>query len=422
LGFDLFLERYHISLNTNLKTIFADLVQICKQTISGVCYDKYQHYKELVENVYSANILDLCKEFYISKDLIKFLDELSTTDADNLLEAVNDWDETLISTKSVIDFVKLKTFFMRASASIERIRLPETELLFQDVTRCFDEIFNDNDFKNIIGLFPTCAQSVAAIKHLYLELTNKEQSKRRCIMDIMSHSVLCFVKNSHSERIFDVEIRSKNLTFDDLSELRDRARLIEYSNKHKNDQDHNVEIQQLESFVELVGVIETILENLSSLYIAGFPTVIDIIKKEIITCNQSQYDDLRRLHTDLKEKLELWENNLCQMYEIYPELTHFSCEQFQTVESFIYNMKADEQHPGYHLLKYIGFEPALLQRARLPQKGENENDRLENVGQILRTQRSVIDELEVIEETIKTHTVSIKCHLLFFFIETTNGA
>ncbi|CAF2792787.1 unnamed protein product [Rotaria sp. Silwood2] len=406
-GFNKLFERCHISSNTDFEKRFADLTEINNQTISSECYNKYQHYVETIENIYSRNILNLCAKYNVSKELIKFLEELTTTDADNLLEAVNDWDETLISTKSVIDFVKLKTFFTRAYASIEELRSHKAELLFQDVAKCFDDIFKDDDFKNVIGLFETCSQSVAGIKHLYLELTNKEQSKRRYIIDIMSHSLLHFVKNLGSERLFDVQIKSKNLTFDDLSELRDRARLIQYSNAHKKNQDHNLEIQKLESFVELVGVIEGVLKNLSSLYIAGFPTVTEIINNQGCTCNEGNYDDLRHLYATLEEKLSLWERQLCQMYEIYPELTYFSYEQFQTVESFIYNVKFDEKHPGYHLLKYIGFEPALLQQVELPTKSADENKRLENLGKILTTQRSVSDDLEEMKEDSIVHTIRL---------------
>ncbi|CAF3429598.1 unnamed protein product, partial [Rotaria sp. Silwood2] len=213
--------------------------------------------------------------------------------------------------------------------------------------------------------------------------------------------------NPSSERLFDVQIKSKNLTFDDLSELRDRARLIGYSNTHNKNQDHYLEIQKLESFVELVGVIEGILKNLSSLYTAGFPTVTDIIYNQDVTCNEGNYDNLRQLYKTLEEKLELWEQQLCVMYQIYPELTYFSYEQFQMVESFIYNVKIEEKHPGYHLLKYIGFEPDLLQQINLPPKSKDENERLENLGKILKTQRSISDDLEEILEDSFIPTVRL---------------
>ncbi|CAF4026831.1 unnamed protein product, partial [Rotaria magnacalcarata] len=292
----------------------------------------------------------------------------------------------------------------------EELRSHQAELAFEDVAECFDAIFKDDEFKNVIELFATCSQCVAGIKHLYLELTNKEQSKRRCIMDILSHSSLLFVKNLSSERLFDVKIESKNLTFDDLSELRDRARLIGYSNVHNKNEDHNREIEKLESFVGLVGVIEDVIKNLSALYIAGFPTVTDIIDHQVVTCNEGDYHGLHRLYQNLEEKLKSWEQLLCQMYEIYPELTYFSYEQFQTVEIFLYNVKIEENHPGYHLLKYIGFEPVLLQQFTLPAKPEDENERLENLGKILTTQRSRSGDLEEFEQGFTGHTVSI----LFF--------
>ncbi|CAF3341346.1 unnamed protein product [Rotaria socialis] len=409
-GFEDLLERFQISTKTGYKKTFNDLIKINEKSIAGDCYDNYRHYLETIENVYSTDILSLCAALHVSKELMQFLGDLTVNDADNLLEAVNDWDETLISTKSVIDFVKLKTFFINTDVSIEELRSHQTELVFEDVAKCFDVIFKDDEFKNVIELFETCSQSVAGIKHLYLELTNKEQSKRRCIMDILSHSSLLFVKNLSTERLFDVKIKSKNLTFDDLSELRDRARLIGYSNVHNKNEDHNREIEKLESFVELVGVIEDVIKNLSALYIAGFPTVTDIIDYQVVTCSAGDYQDLHCLYKNLEEKLKSWEQLLCQMYEIYPELTYFSYEQFQTVESFLYNAKIEENHPGYHLLKYIGFEPVLLQQFTLPEKPDGENERLENLGKILTTQRSRSDDHADFEQGYTGHTASI----LFF--------
>ena len=412
-GLNELVKRFSHRLNLDIKKTFTDLIEINEQTITSVCYDRYQHYVETVKNIYSVNMLNLCVEFHRSKELVRFLDELSITDADNLLEAVNDWDETLISTKSVIDFVKLKTFFTRAYTSIEQLSSYKTELVFQDIAKCFDDIFKDNDFKNVIGLFQTCSESFAGIKHLYLELTNKEQSKRKCIIDIMSHSLLNFVKNLHAEHLFDVQLKSKNLTFNDLSELRDRARLIAHSKTQSNNADHNQETKLLESFIELVDVIENVLKILSSLYVAGFPNVNEIINSRMVTCNEGNYDELSHLHRTLNEKLKFWERTLCQMYEVYPELTYFSYEQFQTVEDFIYNVEIDKKHPGYHLLKYIGFEPALIQHNTLPHRSVDERERLENLGKALRTQRSVSDDFGENENVDIIHTVSTYHNLIY---------
>lgn len=407
-GFNELVQRFKLSSDPNLQKVLSDLTKIVSETRIKTCYDEYQNYIENIEKKYSVDMLNLCAAFNLSNDLIQFLDDLTTTDADNLLEAVNDWDETMISTKSVIDFVKLKTFFTRIQTSIEQIRLNKnSEILFHDVANHFDDIFNDDDFKNINELFPTCLLALTGIKQLYLELTNKEQSKRKCIIDIMSNSILNFTKNLQSERLFDVEIKSKNLSFGDLSELRDRARLIEYSNTHKNNSEQNFEMNKLDSFVDLVSVIEDVLKNLSSLYTAGFPKVNEIIDKEIITCNNGNYDSLRYLYKNLEDRLDQWEHQLCRMYQVYPELTYFSYEQFQTIENFIYDLETNTEHPGYHLLKYIGFEPALIKNIELTPRSDNENQCLANLGEILKTQRSKSDDLEDIQEDNVMHIVSI---------------
>ncbi|CAF4795122.1 unnamed protein product [Rotaria sp. Silwood2] len=110
-----------------------------------------------------------------------------------------------------------------------------------------------------------------------------------------------------------------------------------------------------------------------------------------------------------ERKLEQWKQHLCRMYEIYPELTDFSYEQFQIVESVIYKIEIEEKQARYHLLKYIGFEPTLLQQVKMPPKSDDENERLENLDKILITQRSAVDDLEEMKKDSIVHTVSTFC-------------
>ena len=60
---------------------------------------------------------------------------------------------------------------------------------------------------------------------------------------------------------------------------------------------------------------------------------------------------------NLKRFVVSWEKTLCEKYLIYPELTYFSCEQFDMIEKFIYNQSVcDEEEYGYHLLEVYWFK------------------------------------------------------------------
>ena len=79
-------------------------------------------------------------------------------------------------------------------------------------------------------------------------------------------------------------------------------------------------------------------------------------------------------------------------------ITYFSYQQIWIVETFLYNQKlTDRNHPGYHLLKYIGIDPPSIQFEFIPSSAnEDLYNRLENIGYILNKQQRII-RLEISE-------------------------
>ncbi|CAF5228023.1 unnamed protein product, partial [Rotaria magnacalcarata] len=141
---------------------------------------------------------------------------------DNLLEAVNDWDETLISTKTVLDLVLIKTFLDRVYTKIDLLRkkqpIPDE---IHRVILCFEEVQKDDEFKSIIQYFESCSKLLSSIKRVYMDLTNKERSKRRRIFDIVQKVCFGFVRlpvNTHGriEYRFDVFIKEQAMYYADL--------------------------------------------------------------------------------------------------------------------------------------------------------------------------------------------------------------
>ncbi|CAF3815715.1 unnamed protein product [Rotaria sp. Silwood1] len=256
---------------------------ITQEPSGATCYEGYENYCINYSQRYSDDALKLIAQYSSSAELLAFVHSLNENEGDSLLEAANDFDETLTDTKTMVDFAVLKTFIDRAYANIKRAKrkTTATPLSLEDVIAAFQTLMNEPEFKNILECFEPCSKSLESIKRIHADSTNKGQSKRKRIFDIMADSSFTFIHESinvsgHVDDRFDVKSQKQSMRYDDLSELRDRARLIEYSNnKIKNETDR--EIEELHMFVILVDTIETILSILTSLYMAGHPYVLEFL-------------------------------------------------------------------------------------------------------------------------------------------------
>ncbi|CAF2385070.1 unnamed protein product [Rotaria sp. Silwood2] len=368
--------------------IFKKITEINNQTKGLQCFMRYRQFLREFLECHSKEFLNFIAQYSLSNELITFLNLLPSTDVDNLLQAVNDWDETLINTKTVLDFVMLKRFFVRFNQKLDSIRNDSSLFDIEQIKIAFQTTFEDEQFKNIFNCFPTCLASLTSIKRIHLELTDKELSKRKRISDIMQNIKFGFIEEFNK---FNINIEPQSICFNDLSELRDRARLIEYStNNNKFSIDSQHDIKELHSFVTFVEIVEKILKNFSLLNIAGHPSIINYLSpNKSFTCVDSDYQELIEFSVMLDNLLYDWDIYLCKMYEKHIDLTYFSYQQIWIVEDYLYNQlqQLKTNHSGYHLLQYIGIQPETIHAEYLPIKTENPNERLENIGKILTAQR-----------------------------------
>jgi ribosomal protein L40E len=352
------------------------------------CYARYQRYSSIFLQNHSKELLNFICQYSLSNELITFLNRLHSTDVDNLLQAVNDWDETLINTKTILDFVMLKRFFVRFNQEIDSTKNEPFSSTLVQIETAFEKTFEDEQFKNIFNCFQTCSASLTTIKRIHLELTDKELSKRNRISDLMKNITFHFTKQSNK---FNIDIQPQSMSVNDLCELRDRARLIEYSiNNNKFSIDSERDIKELHSFVTFVEIVEKILKNFTLLDIAGHPSIINYLSpNKSFTCINSDYQELIKFSLMLDNLHYDWEIHLCHMYEKHIDLTYFSYQQIWIIEDYLYNhiKSFDQNHFGYHLLKYIGIQPETIQSEYLPIESQNPNERLENIGKILTAQR-----------------------------------
>ncbi|CAF0809248.1 unnamed protein product [Rotaria sordida] len=369
--------------------IFKKVTEINYQTKGLQCFMRYRQFSRDILQYHSKELLNFIAQYSLSNELITFLNLLASADVDNLLHAVNDWDETLINTKTVLDFVMLKRFFVRFNSEIELIRNDSSEFNIEQIKIAFQTTFEDEQFKNIFNCFQTCSASLISIKRIHLELTDKELSKRKRISDLMKNIKFDFIEEFNK---FNINIDPQSMCFNDLSELRDRARLIEYStnNNNKFSIDSQYDINELHSFVTFVEIVEKILKNFSLLNIAGHPSIINYLSpNKSFTCINSDYQELIEFSLILDNLLYDWDIYLCKMYEKHLDLTYFSYQQIWIIEDYLYNQieQFKTNHSGYHLLQYIGIQPETINFEYLPIKTENPNERLENLGKILTAQR-----------------------------------
>ncbi|CAF2893784.1 unnamed protein product [Rotaria sp. Silwood2] len=151
------------------------------------------------------------------------------------------------------------------------------------------------------------------------------------------------------------EQKEQSIQFADLSELRDRARLLEYSSNVQKTDNNQHDVDKLRKFIQLVSVIETTLETLITLYTTCHPSASKFLMPEKrFLCTNGNYDQLIQNNTTITNLLDNWEKKLFSMYEIYSHLTYLTDDQFRLIEDFIYNPSTSSvSHPDYHLLDLL---------------------------------------------------------------------
>ena len=387
--------KYEIKVQDGL-TVFQNILDVSDQTLGENCVKVYRNYCAHGSNKYSESIIRLISHWGSSEEMFDLLYSLDRTDIDDLLEIFNDWDETLIDTKTVLDFVLLKRFLDKIDIRINQAKDPGRPRELNDLTNCFQGLLNENEFKDITTNIKSSFENLSIIKDIRLKITDKEQSKRKRILDIIVNSKIYFdIRQTErtfesGEYHFDVFVTTKDckkLNFDDLSDLRDRAHLNQNAsqNNRNNVQYYSDDqIRQLQSFISLVDEIQVTLDTLRTLYTAGYPVMKQYLPpKREFKCNEGKYGEIEKFRSDLEKQLDEWDQKLCAMYKKCINLTYFSHQQISMIQDTIREEKPIESdNSTYHLLKFMGADPMFIKSESLTD-GEDPFDLLNNIVWIL---------------------------------------
>ncbi|CAF4915976.1 unnamed protein product [Rotaria sp. Silwood1] len=320
----------HISVLPNdLAPTLTSMLETTKDT-PGKCWLKAcQNFHKAYPQYNTSPSFFLIAQYGLSNELIDFVHRLSVNDVNALREVVNDWDESLVSTKTILDFALIKTFLDRiyAQAQSSREENSTTHFGFDEVIHCFEIVLNEIEFQNIQQCFEICSKSLLSIQRIHQDIADREQSKRQRIIGIMKQSSLYFVYQSimlydSIEHQFDVNIDDQSMVFGELIELHDRARLIEYSN-NKMTNNSEEELDLLRSFIGFVDLIEEILKRFLSLHVSGHLFVSEYLSSpEKFTCTEKNYQQLINFSVKLDGYLNEWDDYVCMIFRFGQVAVH----------------------------------------------------------------------------------------------------
>ncbi|CAF3742087.1 unnamed protein product [Rotaria sp. Silwood1] len=426
------LKYLNLTNDNDNSPIIERMLKLNEETSGEICCETYNEYYTSYPKKYSDKTLNFMEKFNASTELLEFIRPLTSTDIESLLESVNDSDETLIDASAIINLTKIKSFFEHINQEVEAKRKQSgTSVPHDIIMKYLENLLNEKDFEYIDSYIDSSLNSLTSIQRMYMELTNKGLSKRQRIFEIMQRSQLAFSeqrKNPYEniEHQFDVKITIKEqtpslsivncksvvarenvkerpITYIDLHELRDRARLIEYStNKVKEDSED--QLDKLRLFIRMVDLIENILKDLTSLNLTGHPSVSEYLEsKRIFRCDAGNFAELETMSNELNKILTDWNNELCDIYKGYVCVTYFSHQQLWSVEDYLYDDTRESKNDfAYHFMKFLDINIGSVEATCLPEKTDKPEERLRNIARILNGPQTTTTQYPEKSAVIKT--------------------
>ena len=403
-GCQVIFSEHNITSPDKKLSVLKDILDIDDQTSSEACITAYQSYCNYYSNKYSSTTLDFIAQRTKSSELLEFLCKLQPADIDDLQEIVNDWDETTTNTEIVFSLVLLKKILEKLDNTIEAAG-NKTSLDVDGLMRCYEDVLKNIEYKDIISTIESCQENLPNIKRIRTETTDKEQSKRKRVFSVIENSKFSFdilqlgnILDRTGEYQFNVKATNiqwqQPIFFDELNDLRDRARLTQYGSSDSNVSNDSINNHNLvfQSFICLVDTVETILLSLTSLYEAGYPVIQQYITPpQIFTCHHGDYHRLDEFNSNLQIKLSDWEKQLGNMYKQCNNLTYLSHQQFSMIDEAVRQKTITKPtDPIYHLMKFIDIDPQSINIDSSIQENSEPSALLQIIASIVKTNRDLL--------------------------------
>ena len=316
----------------------SEKISESKQSIAALknCFDKMK----TIEIYNNQGLFDLLRACNKSFKLCQFTIEKTQEEINNMIELLDEYGTTFITTNEVGYLFQLLPFY----TSLNHNRGPHIEAFLAFLQGAIRNVRFQNISEKI---------EILAAKLGYLEqLTNKGEATRGIIRTIMDGgTALVFLKKS----TFFVEIKSrgsrtaKPLEIKDAIELRDRIQLKLKTSETQltTSAFHSDEREQVvyEAYIKCVDHLEKIVQSLQQLYQKGSQSILNIytfkFEEHVLKNQQVRFEQLENE----------WDATLAMAYEKYYSLTHYYGQQFD---------KAARELEQFSKNRYFTFKDAKI--------------------------------------------------------------
>ena len=328
-----------------------------------IAYIKSQYLAEDIENI----IFELSED----KDLIDFLITTPEEDIRNMVDAVDEHGDSFIRVQTIRDLLIIGSFIQALGIKkfdVETIKNPSEDQFIKQIETT---VKTKKNFSNIDVLMNSCMKQIVGIKHLYRELSNREEASKIKAKEISLNSIFEFYFNQ--KNIYDLKVvfgkTDKKILFRELCDLRDRVLLLLYNEKQEiiiedekqekkyMEEEYNIlDLRTLlQSFIKVIDLSEKILFILNDLYSNGFP----IYFSKSIEFRQGKNEKFDGFLEEISFANNKWNEDIQAATEIFYALTYLNGKQYWELEKVFIEfcekkqMKDIVNLPGYYLIKYI---------------------------------------------------------------------
>ena len=270
------------------KTEFSTSLEKLRGDLSkNIPVEKIKEYGESLKQ-YGINVLNpkdeekecinILNALYSKKGSLKFIISLTEEDCRTLQELVSESENTFLTVAEIQDMVKCSDFIRRLDVIKDQKDQKDLKTDQELINLLIKEITNS---KNISAYFITYANNSGQIQELFSQKLDKSQATLKQIKNIikLSNFTLSLKNQEESYLKFDanfiVEKQKKDISFENLIELRGRAMLTKkLGNEQSKEEKETFEYNKI--FAERVNEIEKINNLLKNLAEKGYTENIEI--------------------------------------------------------------------------------------------------------------------------------------------------
>ena len=342
-----------------------------------------------------SEVYEIIKTLSNSEGLIEFIIDklIHVEDIDNLKEGVNDYDENLIQTQTVLDLINVWYFIHQFHNYHEY-----SNKMLAMVNMCKER----EEYKNMKEMIQGCQINLASLKNLYEEILKKDEANKQTMMLIVDGSDIEIIRSTREK--WDVKLvylsvntkQKRSLAHANLLELRNRALLILTAQENvvvkmrnideKEEKRKNAEIMaKINIFIDLTNLINSLILARNELHLYGYPFFEDREVAPVYTCHAGNYADLQKAEKSLGNTLINWKAHLEKLFLKYKyySMTHLYALRFWEIEEYFLEKMIDKDSNAENLLKFMGKSIALVhQKYPLPANSDA-FDRISSLGEYL---------------------------------------